>query len=590
MSRQLCWRLAKYVSPYWEVLAFALAGMIVMAGTAPILAALVRPLLDGAIAGKDQEMLQLVLMGVAALFAVRGLAGYVATYSINWVGSKLMKDLRVEIFNKLLSLPARYFAFHSVGSLIYLVISSTDQVGRAFVALVTITVKDTFTVLGLLGWAFYLNWRLSAIALSMGAFILLIIRPMAARLEKMGPEMGQSVEGTTLVLKESVENYAAFKLYGGQRYESHRATEQAGEIHRFLMKGIGIAALSIPLWQMTIAVALGLIIYYAAQQLSADAITSGGCASVATALAMLSAPLRRIAGLSKSAQQGLAAGQSILSLLDEQAEPESGTALIARSRGELRFENISFADSLGQYREMSAEQVAKGYSVVREINLTVHSGEMVALVSFQESSITALANLVPLFCHPAGGKIFLDGQDLKSISLASLRANIAVVSVDAPLFNDTLAANIAYGDLSQATEARIMAAAYAAHVSEFARGLPEGMQTPVGMEDKPSPGLQLTSGQRLRIAVARALLKDSPVLILNETGEALDAESMPHVEAALDAVTRGRTTLVVARRLSTVKKANRVILLHKGRIAAIGTHIDLLATNEIYGRLARSFI
>jgi subfamily B ATP-binding cassette protein MsbA len=227
---------------------------------------------------------------------------------------------------------------------------------------------------------------------------------------------------------------------------------------------------------------------------------------------------------------------------------------------------------------------------VREINLTVHSGEMVALVSFQESSITALANLVPLFCHPAGGKIFLDGQDLKSISLASLRANIAVVSVDAPLFNDTLAANIAYGDLSQATEARIMAAAYAAHVSEFARGLPEGMQTPVGMEDKPSPGLQLTSGQRLRIAVARALLKDSPVLILNETGEALDAESMPHVEAALDAVTRGRTTLVVARRLSTVKKANRVILLHKGRIAAIGTHIDLLATNEIYGRLARSFI
>ena len=392
------------------------------------------------------------------------------------------------------------------------------------------------------------------------------------------------------MLKESVENYAAFKLYGGQRYESHRATEQAHEIHRFLMKRIGIAALSIPLWQMTIAVALGLIIYYAAQQVSADVITPGGFASVAIALAMLSAPLGRIAGLSKSVQQGLAAAQSILSLLDEQAEPESGTAVIARSRGELCFENISFVDSPGQCREMSVEPAARGCSVVREINLAVRSGEMVALVSFQESSITALANLVPLFCRPAGGKIFLDGQDLTSISLASLRANIAVVSVDAPLFSDTLAANIAYGDLSQATEARIMAAAYAAHVSEFARALPEGMQTPVGVQGKASPGLQLTSGQRFRIAVARALLKDPPVLILNETGEALDAESMAHVEAALDVVTRGRTTLVVARRLSTVKKANRVILLHKGRIAAIGTHSDLLARNEIYCRLARSFI
>jgi subfamily B ATP-binding cassette protein MsbA len=293
--------------------------------------------------------------------------------------------------------------------------------------------------------------------------------------------------------------------------------------------------------------------------------------------------------LSEPAQQGLAAAHSIFSLLDEQAEPDSETAEIARARGELRFEHVSFAGSPDQCREIGTEQTANGCSMLQGISLTVHPGEMVALVSFQESSIIALANLVPLFFHPARGKIFLDGQDVESISLASLRANIALVSCDATLFNDTLAANIAYGEVGQVTEARIMSAAYEAHVSEFARALPEGMQTGVGVQGKRSPCWQLTSGQRFRIAVARALLKDSPILILNETGEAFDAESVPHVEAALEAVTRGRTTLVVARRLSTVTKAKRVVLLHKGHIAAIGTHNDLLARNEIYGRLARTF-
>ncbi len=257
-------------------------------------------------------------------------------------------------------------------------------------------------------------------------------------------------------------------------------------------------------------------------------------------------------------------------------------------RGELRFEHVSFQDLPKQCGETGAEQAVGACSALRDVSLTVHSGEMVALVSFQENSITTLANLVPLFFHPTGGKIFLDGQDLESISLASLRANIAVVSVDTALSNDTIAANIAYGEMGQATEARIMAAAYAAHVSEFTRELPEGMQTQVGIQG--TSGVKLSAGQRFRIAAARAFLKNPPILILDETGKALDAESVPHVEAALEAVTRERTTLVVAHRLSTVEKANRVVLLHNGRIVAIGRHSELLAREKTYARLARTFI
>lgn len=591
MSSRIWWRLARYVSPYWEVLAFALAGMIIMAATAPVLAALVKPMVDGAIGSKDHEMLQLVLMGIIALFAIRGLVGYSVAYSINWVGSKLIEDIRIEILDKLFALPAGYFATHSTGSLVFLAVSCTERLAHAFITLATIALKDTFTVIGLLGWAFYLNWQISTIALSAGAFILLIIRPLSDRLEKMRPEMEQSVEGIASVLKESVENYAALKLYRGERYESHRGREQAHGMHRSLVRQLGIAALSVPLWQATIAVALAVFLYYAAGQAAANAITPGGFASVVAAFAMLAGPFSRIAHWRETEKQGRVAAYPILSLLDEQPEPESGAAVIERARGELRFEHVSFAGLQDHGDSISGEQAASECPAGREISLTVRPGEMVALVSFQDRSIKALASLVPLFFHPLGGKIFLDEQDLQGLSLASVRANIGVVSADAALFNDTLAANIAWGDMSQGTEARIMSAAYAAHVSEFARDLPEGMQTKVALQGKSNlPGSQLTPGQRFRVAIARALLKDPPILIVDETGEALDVESVPQAEAALDAVTHGRTTLVVARRLSTIEKADRVILLHKGHITAIGTHTDLLSKNPLYARLARTFI
>jgi subfamily B ATP-binding cassette protein MsbA len=575
----------RYIAPNWEVLAFALAGLIVMAATVPMLAALLRPMLDGAITDKNQELMQLVLMGIIALFATRGAAGHISTYAINWLGSKLAADLRVDMFDKLLSLPGRYYASHSTGSLIFNLTSDTGQVARTFIAVVTIVVRDILTIAGLLGWAFYLDWQLSMLALALTALVLMIMRMVAIKLQKMGTEIGQFVDGgIASVVKESIENYAAIKLYGGQQYESHRIREQTAGVHRFMMKRVALAALGVPLIQMAIAVAFAAIIYFVAQQSFADEITAGGFISLIAALIMLIAPVKRVAGIKVALQPGLIAGRSIFSLLDEQSEPEAGTVAIEHARGELRFEQVSFCPAWGGF-ESDSESDFEACSALRNVNLTVHPGEMVALVGFQTGSAAALANLVPLFFHPASGRILLDGCDLQSISLASLRANIALISADAELFNDTIAANIAYGDMRCATEVRIMSAAYAAHVSEFVREMPEGLQTPVGTQ-----GLKLSPGQRFRIAIARALLKNSPVLIVNEIRERLDPGTAHHINAALEAVTRERTTLITTHRLSTVAKADRVVLLHKGGITAIGSHRELLTKDEAYARLARTFI
>jgi subfamily B ATP-binding cassette protein MsbA len=579
----------RYIVPNWEVLAFALAGLIVMAATVPMLAALLRPMVDGVIADKDQELMQLVLMGLVTLFAVRGAAGHISTYAINWLGSKLAADLRVDMFDKLLSLPGRYYASHSTGSLIFKLTSDTGQVARTFIAVVTIMVRDTLTIAGLLGWAFYLDWQLSMLTLALTALVLMFMRLLAIKLKKMGTEIGQSMDGITSVVKESIENYAAIKLYGGQQYESRRIREQTAGVHRFTMKRVALAALGVPLIQMAIAVALAAIIYFAAQQSFADEITAGGFISLITALIMLIVPVKRVAGIKAALQPGLIAGRSIFSLLDEQPEPEAGTVAIEHARGELRFEQVSFCPALGGFesRFESGFEACPALPdiMLRNVNLTVHPGEMVALVGFQPGSAAALANLVPLFFHPASGRILLDGCDLQSISLSSLRANIAFISADAELFNDTIAANIAYGDMRCATEVRIMSAAYVAHVSEFVRQMPEGLQTSVGTQ-----GLKLSPGQRFRIAIARALLKNSPVLIVNEISERLDSDTAHHVDAALEAVTRERTTLIITHRLSTVKKADRVVLLHKGGVAAVGTHRELLTKDETYARLARTFI
>ena len=561
-----------------------------MAATIPMLAALMEWMVDGALVNKDMEVMQLVLLGIIVLFIVRGAAGYVSTYAISWIGSKLVVDLRVEMFDKLLTLPARIYADQSSGRLMSRFKSDIDQLARAFTVVVTVMVKDTLTVIGLLGWILYLNWKLSVLALIVTSVIVLIIRWVNERLHKMGREARQKVDNIAQVLKESIENHKLVKLYGGEQYENQRMREQVSRAHGFTMKQVAIAAFAVPLVQMITAVALAITLYFATQQVSVDEITAGSFVSLILAMLMLSPPLKRVAGVNARLQHGLAAAESIFSLLDEETESNPGTVAIERVRGELRFEQVSFkygTQSRRSHFESSteanpAESLDAGFTL-RDITLTIQPGETVALVGFSGCGKAALTDLVPRFFHPTEGRILLDGHDLASLTLTSLRANIVLVSQDMALFNDTVAANIAYGAMGRATEGRITAAAQAAHAMEFIRKMSHGLQTLVGEQ-----GVSLTGGQRLRIAIARALLRNSPVLILDETYQTLDFESSQHVRAALEAVMQGRTTLVITQRLSTLEKAGRVAMLQKGRIAEIGGHAELLAKGGAYASLIQT--
>jgi subfamily B ATP-binding cassette protein MsbA len=569
-SAGLYLRLLKYVAPYWRAFALGLFGMIVVAATEPALPALLKPLLDGIFVEKDARLMHWMPLVIVGLFVLRGLAEYLAHYSITWVGNKIVMDLRNAMFSKLLELPTPYYDDHPTGNLISKLTFDVTQVTAAATSVLTVVFKDALSIVGLLAWMLWLNWKLTLLALIMTPVIVAVVRVISIRLRSSSRDVQRAMGEVTQVLQEAIDGHKVVKLFAGQQYEVGRFDDQANRVRRFLMKQAAAAAASVPIVQFVAALALAVMIYLATQQSSADEITVGGFGSFITAMLMLTAPLKRITSVNEPLQRGLAAAESVFELIDQPGEPDPGTAAIAHARGEIRLENVCFA--YGDPDRLALDH----------INLTIMPGETVALVGASGSGKTTLANLVPRFYHPTRGRITLDGHDLGSLKLASLRANIALVSQDVVLFNDTVAANIAYGAMQGAADADVAAAAVAAHAMEFIRDMPQGLQTLVGEN-----GVKLSGGQRQRLAIARALLKNAPVLILDEATSALDSESERHVQAALETLMQNRTTIVIAHRLSTVERANRIVVLDRGRIAEIGNHRELLERGGIYARLYR---
>ena len=566
-SKELYFRLLRYVWPYWRVFAIALVAMVITAATEPALPALLKPLLDGSFVNKDPETIRLVPALIMGLFLVRGVASFASSYAMSWVGNKLVMDMRNLMFSKLVAMPTRYYDNTSSGGGIANIAFNINQVADAGVNVITVLVKDSVTVVGLLGLMFYQDWKLTLVALTATPVIVLIVRVFSTRLRRMSRSTQRSLGDITHVLEETLSGHKVVKIFGGQDYERRRFFDATNRIRRFNMKQTIAAAANVPLVQLVVASALSVIIYYASLQ---TALTVGGFVAFITAMLMLLAPIKRLTGVNESLQRGLAAAEIVFELLDQPAEPDAGTLPLRRAKGELEFDDVSLVYE-------GAEQPALDH-----LSLKIAPGETVALVGASGSGKTSLANLVPRFYHPTGGRILLDGQDIETIRLTDLREQIAFVSQDVVLFNDTVAANIAYGRQNQASDADIIAAAEAAHAMEFIRQMPEGMAALVGEN-----GVKLSGGQRQRIAIARALLKNAPILILDEATSALDTQSERHVQAALETLMQGRTTLVIAHRLSTVEKADRIVVLQKGRIVEIGSHTELLARGGVYANLYR---
>ncbi len=561
-------RLLRYSAPHWKVFLVAVLGMVLFAAVDTAFIRLIQPLTDGSFVDRDPAIMRIVPFAILGLFVLRGIAHFTSTYGMAWVSERVVLRLRGQVFDHLLRLPVAHYDRTRNADLLIKLTYQVTQVANSGTLVLTAIIKDGLTIIGLVAVMLYMSWQLTIVALCVAPFVAASVRFVSKRFKVINTRLQASMGGVTHVADEAITGRRVVKVYGGETYESTRFREVNEFIRGQTLKLVAASSGSNGVVQLIAAVAVAAIVYLAISGEMRVA-TPGTFVAFIGAMLAIRAPLNALTGITDKLTRGLVAAVDIFQFLDVAPEPPGGTRALARARGEIRFDNVRFC-----YGGDEVKTALDG------VTLEVKPGQTVAFVGRSGSGKSTLLSLLPRFYDPTSGSVALDGHDVREYRLADLRRQIALVDQSVVLFNASVADNIAYGVRDQFSREQIAEAARAAYAWDFIEKLDNGLDTLLGQN-----GVNLSGGQRQRIAIARALLRNAPILILDEATSALDTESERFIQQAIERLVQGRTTLVIAHRLSTVQRADIIAVMQDGKIIETGRHADLLAHNGLYAAL-----
>ncbi len=564
-SLQVYLRLLQYVKPHWKIFVLSVIGYLMYSSSQPLLATMAGWLAD-AVYTRESDSVYLIPLSLLGIYFLRGFGSFIGNYFLAKVSLSIVRTIRNDVFDKLILLPNSFYEQNKSGHLISLITYNVGQVTGAATDAIKVIIRECIAVTALLGYLIYLNWQLSIAFLAVAPLIAFVVAYASKRFKKLSKKIQVTMGDLTHVSSEAINGYKEVKSFSGQDYEQQRFHKASKNNYSQNMKMVMTSSINTPVLQMIVALALASLVFVALSLMGE--MEPAAFITYITASSLLPKPIRQLSEVNSTIQKGIAAAESIFNLLETTQEQDSGLKTIEQAKGKLEFKNLSF-----KYPGFDKE-------VIKNFNLTIKPGQSVALVGHSGSGKSTLANLIPRFYDVLQGEILLDGQSLSDYSLKSLRDQISLVTQQVILFNDSIEKNIAYGSLSHHSRDEVIKAAELAYAMEFIAEQDDQLDTIIG-ED----GVLLSGGQRQRLAIARALLKNAPILILDEATSALDTESEMKIQAALDNVIQGRTTLIIAHRLSTIEHADLIVVMYHGEIVEQGSHEELLAKKGYYSKL-----